>query len=119
MTKEEYRDLFASALKRAIENADNQLGYAIPRETLIILYDRNYKGDTTNFESALNSLYLDGEHSYYVIDIGVKEIHPTFSKVFVRCSGHTPVKYDDVWNSPDGDNLFKQVFPQITVVTES
>lgn len=119
MTKEEYRDLFLLALKQAIENADKQLGYAVPRDTQIILFGKNYKGDTVDVITAIDSLYLDNGKSYFVIDVGVKEVFPTFIKVFVRCSGHTPVEYEAVWISPDdGTRLFKQVLPQIKVVTE-
>jgi hypothetical protein len=118
MTKEEYRRLFASALERSLENADNVLGFSVSRETLIILFDKKYKGETIDFEAALDSLYLGDETSYYVIDIGVKEIYPKFIKIFVRVSGHTPVQYDAVWTSPDGDILFKQVFPQMKVSKE-
>ncbi|MCA0453659.1 MAG: hypothetical protein LCI00_06775 [Chloroflexi bacterium] len=119
MTKDEYKDLFMSALERAIENADNQLGYKVPREIKIILFDKKNKGDTVDFITALDSLYLKNGKSYYVIDVGVRDVYPTFIKVFVRCSGHTPVEYEEVWVSPDdGTKLFKQVLPQIRIVTE-
>lgn len=119
MTKEEYRKLFISALEQAFTNADNQLGYKVPRESQIILFDRQFNGDTVNFDAALDSLYLDSEKSYYVIDIGVKEIYAKFVKVFVRVSGHTPVEYNNVWKSSSGEILFKQVLPQLKISTDS
>lgn len=119
MTKDEYKDLFMSALERAIENANNQLGYKVPREIKINLFDKKNKGDTIDFISAFDSLYLDDGRSYYVIDVGVWKVYPTFIKIFLRCSGHTPVEYDAVWVSDDdGTKLFKQVLPQIRILTE-
>jgi hypothetical protein len=117
VTKEEYERLFVSAIERAIRIADIQVGFTVPREAQIILFDKKNKGDTVSVETALDSLYLDHEKSYYVIDVGVKEIYPTYIKVFVRVSGHTPVNYDAVWKSPDGDILFKQVLPQVKIST--
>ena len=119
MTKEEYRSLFASALKRAVKNAEEKLGYAVPSDLQIILYDSTHSGDIVTFEDALNSLYLGSNRSYFVIDIGVKEVASMFTNVFVRASGHAPVEYEAVWNSPNGEKLFKQVYPEIKVSSSS
>jgi len=118
MTKAEYRVLFTSALQQALQNAELELGYAIPKDIYINLVGGGHSGDLVDFDEALNSIYLGDSLSFFVIDVAVQSVSPKFSVLFVRVSGHTPVGYEHTWTSTDGQKIFKQALAQIKFIDE-
>ena len=121
MTKEEFRLLFERALEIAAENADKQVGRPVPRSFEIemhggvipgvIPHSRIMKKDDA-FE-----VYLAPDRFYRVINVSVSRVSKDVSTVRISISGHTPGPFNETWNQPPGNGLFKQVFAtEVTVV---
>lgn len=108
MIKSDFRQLFLSALTTAAENAEKKIAHAIPRSFVVELHAPDSPGLRVSFDEALVQLYLGDDRFYKIIDVGVKELLPRETIVFVRVSGHQPTGYDGTWD-PSGSGPFKQI----------
>ncbi len=116
MQFDEFKQLFASALEIAAENAEGELGREISRSYEIILHGAGHSGDIVDPDKAAIDLFIDEERFYRVIDIAVQQVSSEVSRVFVRVSGHKPVPFDETWDTPKGSGPFKQIMAQIQEV---
>jgi len=105
----DFHALFTQALETAAQNADAALGFKIPRNFQIVLHAAPFGGRVVRVETAVDTLYLGKDSSYFIIDVAVVEVSRTETKVFVRVSGHPPVEPSNVWTGSDGKRLFKQL----------
>ena len=115
MTKAEFKRRFAGALEEAATLADEQLGRPVPRHFVIRLYGAGHRGDVVSVTTAAGALYLAEDRFYRIIDVGVVEVCPDTTTIFVRASAHEPSRWDQTWNSPPGSGPFKQLGPRIPI----
>lgn len=109
MSKDEFRNLFMSALNAAADAAERRLGHPISRDFDIELHALDSPGHTVTLETALDKLYLAADQLYPLIDVAVKELKPNSTLAFVRVSGRPPVSsFEQTWD-PAGTGPFKQI----------
>ncbi len=108
MIKNDFQQLFLHALTTAAENAEKKIAHPISRSFLIELHAPDSQGLRVSVDEALSQLYLGNDRFYKIIDVGVKELLPRKTIVFVRVSGHQPTGYDGTWD-PSGAGPFKQI----------
>jgi hypothetical protein len=111
MTKAEFKVLFDAALERAAVNADEQLGYRVPRN-FHINFGNPRAPVSIPAEEALDRLYLGEDRFFPVIDVAVVEVGDDRTIVYVRPSGHTPGPFERTWNDPPGSGPFHQLIAQ-------
>ena len=104
MTKDEFSQLFESALELAARQAEEQTGQSIPRKFQILLYGADHSGDQVDLLAATDILYLGEDKFYRIIDLSVTQ---EFSLVFTRISSHEPGTFAQTWNNPTGYGPFK------------
>ncbi len=113
MNREEFRDLFTSALDEAFKNAERLLGISLSDNVKIELYGAGHSGDIVDLETATDSLFLGENLFFVVIDVSVIKISSDSTIIWVAASGHPPVPFEKTWNDPPGRGPFKQVFALI------
>jgi hypothetical protein len=109
MDKQEFGQLFFSALAQAVLNTETQLQQSVSQSLEIELHGAGEAGTRLSPEEAIEALYIDDLHFYRVIDMAVIESRPAKTCVFVRASAHTPGSLAQTWNQPRGMGPFKQI----------
>lgn len=104
-------------LEAAAVNADNQVGFCVPRHFLIEVHGAGFRGQVMDAESAAAALYISEDLFYRIIDLAVTKVDKDSSTIFTRVSGHKPGAFEDTWNRPSGDGPFKQMIAHNIVVT--
>lgn len=112
MTRQEFRELFHTALHEAAKNAEQQLSQPVPHKFIIQLHGAGYHGNLLDSAEAVDNIYLDENRFYRMIDVSVIEVDKDHCVVFVRVSAHQPGTFDQTWNSPPGSGPFKQLRAQ-------
>lgn len=110
MKREEFKQLFTSVLDEAVSNTERLLNISLSKNRRIELHGAGHPGDIVDPEAALDSLYLGEDRFWVVVNVGVKEIAPNSTTIWVAASGHHPVPFEKTWNNPPGQGPFKQVF---------
>jgi hypothetical protein len=101
MTKEQFRTLFARALRRAAVQEEERIGRPVPRIFEFELPPGDEPRMLLSFDEVLDRLYLGTDRMYRIVDISIKELRPLSSIVFVRPSGHSPSSLEDTWAPND------------------
>jgi hypothetical protein len=105
--KQRFRELFEAALNEAAENAERVLRADVSRNFLIELH--LYGVRLCDVDLALDSLWLDQDRAYQVIDVAVLRVEPDKTTLFVRVSGHDPVPWDETYQASELKGPFKQM----------
>ena len=103
----DYKLLFEKALHESMKKASERIESTLSLNIKIELHGAYHSGDILMIDEALDSLYLSDELFWFVIDISVKEVNPTYTLMFVRVSGHPPVPLEETWNYASGYGSFK------------
>jgi hypothetical protein len=109
MTGEEFRQLFEQALEAAAQNAEAQLGLAIPRCYEIEMHGRLPGPRMLGKDAAFSELYLGPDRFFRIIDVAVRRVSKNETIVFMHVSGHEPGHLNQTWNQPPGMGPFKQL----------
>ncbi len=118
MIKQEFQQRFEAALEEAVQYAERQLYRTLSRQFHIRLYGANHAGDLLTLNQATDALYLGETLFYRIIDLAVIEVSSQNTVLFVRASGHTPLTFEQTWNTPPGSGPFKQLHAQTIKVIE-
>jgi hypothetical protein len=105
--KQQFRELFETALNEAAENAERILQADVSRDFLIELH--LYGVRLCDVDTALDNLYLGEDRAYKVIDVAVLRVEPDNTTVFVRASGHDPVPWEETYQADKLQGPFKQM----------
>ena len=105
--KQQFRELFETALNEAAENAECVLHTNISRDFLIELH--LYGVRLCDVDTALDNLYLGEDRAYKVIDVAVLRVESDKTIVFVRVSGHDPVPWEETYQADKLKGPFKQM----------
>ena len=105
MNKEGFKRLFSKKVKEALNNA--RLTKTEPSIIVYELHGAGSRGETLLLEELLDKIYIDSEHFFRIIDIGVLASSKDCIKVFVRLSDHKPSSFEETWNNPPGNGPFK------------
>lgn len=107
MNRDEFKVLFEKSLNIAVEKAEQQLGYEIPKKYQIELHGAGFSGALLDVETVFSNIYLGKDRFYLTIDLSVKEITPQITKIFMGVGGRQPDSFDKTWNQPPGMGPFK------------
>jgi hypothetical protein len=108
MTKNEFRQLFLTALNSAAANAEARVANPISHSFVIELHAPGFVGRLVDVDEALDRLFLGSDRFYRIIDVAIKKLLPGQSIAFVRTSGHPPVEFSQTWD-PSDLGPFKQI----------
>lgn len=111
MKKLQFLSLFEKNIENALQLAEKVLNASISRNIEIELHGAEYSGLLTDVEKAVDILYLGEDRFYRIIDVGVKGVGESRTRVFVGVSGHEPARFDETWDIPPGNGPFKPVEP--------
>jgi hypothetical protein len=111
MTKDEFRQLFLTALNAAAASAEARLCRPVPRSFLVELHGPSSQGQTVSVDRAIDELYLGGDRFYRIIDVAIRRLSRNEAIAFVRVSGHPPGPFSQTW-APADTGPFKQVTPR-------
>ena len=74
---------------------------------MVVLHGADHSSFVTTLDNAIDTLYLDRDQFYRIIDIAVTGIAPNATRIFMRASNHPPSTFDKTWNTPIGQGPFK------------
>ena len=98
MTKAEFERLFLSALEDAARSAEDRFHIRLPRSFTIELHGAGSMGVRHTPSEVVEKLYLANGSFYKIVDVAVLAYNPLQSLVFMRVSGHAPVKFAETWD---------------------
>jgi hypothetical protein len=117
MERQQFADLFQSALEEAARNAEAKLARSIPPDFEIELHGAGHSRALLDPQDVLDVLYLGPDRFYRVVDVAVIAVGRHRTRVFVRVSGHEPGSWDQTWNDPPGSGPFHQLIAERIEVT--
>jgi len=112
MDKQDFQQLFEKNLELSAVDAEKKLGRKISYNFRFVLYGANCSGEVMEIKDCIDKLYLGEDRFYRIIDLSVIEVGTTYSKVFVRVSGHTPSRFVETWNIPSGNGPFRRLIAE-------
>jgi hypothetical protein len=111
MDKQSFQILFERVAAEALSKAKSQHSKDIPDDFLVELHGGGVPGKSMPAEEALDILYIDQNHFFLCIDVGVKAVRGDKTILFVRASGHEPGAFKDTWHFPTGYGPFNVIVP--------
>ena len=117
MERQQFAELFRTALEEAARNDEVKVTRRIPRDFQIELHGAGHSRALLDPQAVLDVLYLGPNRFYRVVDVAVIAVGPHRTTAFVRVSGHEPGSWDQTWNDPPGAGPFHQLIAERIEVT--
>lgn len=109
MDRREFQTLFLNNVRASLTEARKRVAFADCHDFEIELHGGGFDGRVTRLDDAIDVMYLGPSLFYRIIDIGVKALVDGMPLVFVRISGHPPGRFEQTWNTPNGNGPFKLI----------
>ncbi|MDQ6907303.1 MAG: hypothetical protein M3176_10780 [Chloroflexota bacterium] len=109
MSKNDFADLFRSALASAVRNTEQRLGKRLPGTLLIDMHTPRPPFDPMDVDTALDRLWVEEDRFRWVIDVAVVAYSVNSTFLFVRPSDHHSVPLERTMMYPDREAPFQQM----------
>lgn len=110
MIRSEFEQLLRKALADMISDVEKRFGKPLPSNLQFELHGAGVSGEILNFGDLIEEIYISEDMFWWAIDIAVKEVLPTKTKIFVRVSSESPVAYKQTYNFDKGLGPFKIMY---------
>jgi hypothetical protein len=110
MNKKAFTELICNILEEACQEIESRLERTISRKFVVVLHGTGHSNFVTTLDNAIDTMYLDRDQFYRIIDIAITGIAPNATRIFMRASNHPPSTFDKTWNTPVGQGPFKVLF---------
>ena len=111
MDQESFKNTFLGVVADAIAGAQQLSARQLPPKFEIELHGGGIGGQIVTLDDALDRMFVSESLYFAIIDVGLKKVERDRCIIFVRISGHSPVSFQETWNTPTGNGPFKVITP--------
>jgi hypothetical protein len=111
MDRESFKNIFLGVVADAIAGAQQLSDRPLLPKFKIELHGGGIGGRVVTLDDALERMFVSESLYFKIIDVGLKKVERDRCIIFVRISDHSPVSFQETWNTPKGNGPFKVILP--------